>query len=499
MFLFPLTLFLSLLPAPLAAGTTTQNTTKHHSVLILGGGVAGVIAARSLAQEGIHDFLIVEAHPELGGRLHSTTFGVTGRQKTVELGANWVQGTQTGQGVTNPIWELTKKHSVQTVSNDWNNITTYDSTGQVDYLDLFDSSADGYSALTVGAGIRVDKRLADLTGRVGYSLTGWKPKDDSRAQASEYYQFDWEYAQTPEQSSWIASSWGNNFTYTPESGGFGGDNLLSVDQRGFKTFIQKEAATFLQPNQVTYNSTVTKVKYSNKGVTVTLQGGRQLTADYALVTFSLGVLQNDDVKFNPAFPDWKQEAIDSMVMATYTKIFLQFDSNFWFKTQMGLYADEERGRYPVWQSLDHVGFFPDSGIVFVTVTGDYSIRIEKLPDAQVQEEVMGVLRAMFPKVTIPDPKAFYFYRWHSDPLFRGSYSNWPPSFYSQHHDNLRASLDDRLWFSGEALSQKYFGFLHGAYYEGEAAGKDLAKCIKGGGCVENVVHPVVSACFPYEI
>ena len=56
-------------------------------------------------------------------------------------------------------------------------------------------------------GTRVNQRLVDLTSRVGYSLTGWKPKDDARAQASEYYQFDWEYAQTPEQSSWIASSW----------------------------------------------------------------------------------------------------------------------------------------------------------------------------------------------------------------------------------------------------------------------------------------------------
>ena len=35
---------------------------------------------------------------------------------------------------------------------------------------------------------------------------------------------------------------------------------------------------------------------------------------------------------------------------------------------MALYADKERGRYPVWQSLDHAEFFPGSGIVFVTVT-----------------------------------------------------------------------------------------------------------------------------------
>ena len=39
---------------------------------------------------------------------------------------------------------------------------------------------------------------------------------------------------------------------------------------------------------------------------------------------------------------------------------------------MAIYADSERGRYPVWQSLDHPNFFPGSGIVFVTVTvGDY--------------------------------------------------------------------------------------------------------------------------------
>lgn len=59
---------------------------------------------------------------------------------------------------------------------------------------------------TCRLGTRVDKQLVDSTGRVGYALTGWKPTTP-QARASEYYQFDWEYAQTPEQSSWIASSW----------------------------------------------------------------------------------------------------------------------------------------------------------------------------------------------------------------------------------------------------------------------------------------------------
>lgn len=63
---------------------------------------------------------------------------------------------------------------------------------------------------------------------------------------------------------------------------------------------------------------------------------------------------------------------------------------------------------------------------------------------------------MYPNITIPEPEAFLFYRWSSDPLYRGSYSNWPASFFQEHHDNLRATVDDRLWFSGEHCSQKYY-------------------------------------------
>lgn len=55
-----------------------------------------------------------------------------------------------------------------------------------------------------------------------------------------------------------------------------------------------------------------------------------LEADYVLCTFSVGVLQNDDVVFEPELPAWKEEAIQSMTMGTYTKIFFQFEHKFWF-------------------------------------------------------------------------------------------------------------------------------------------------------------------------
>lgn len=91
---------------------------KDASVLILGGGVAGVIAARTLHERGHDNFLIVEARDELGGRMQTKTLGTGNHSFTVEQGPNWVQGTQTGNGPANPILLLTEKHHVKTQFND---------------------------------------------------------------------------------------------------------------------------------------------------------------------------------------------------------------------------------------------------------------------------------------------------------------------------------------------------------------------------------------------
>ncbi|EMD32755.1 hypothetical protein CERSUDRAFT_108584 [Gelatoporia subvermispora B] len=471
---------------------------KDARVLILGGGVAGVIAARTLYEQGISDFIIVEAQTELGGRMKSHTFGMQGNQYTVEVGANWVQGTQIGNGTRNPIWALAKKHNLTMHPSDFfESITTYDDTGAYDFLDVLEDSVRNYQKLIASAGGRVPRRLVDMTARSGYSLLGVKPHSRHEL-AAEYFQFDWEFGATPDETSWLASSWAHNYTFEAAAGGFSDDNLLSIDPRGFSTTLRAEADSFLEPHQLRLNSTVATIAHSKRGVQVTLTDGTKLGADYALCTFSLGVLQHDDVKFQPPLPAWKQEAIQSMSMGTFTKIFMQFSKKFWFDTEMALYADYERGRYPVWQSLDHKDFLPGSGILFVTVTGDFSRRIESLPVEYVKSEVLEVLQTMFPDKLIPEPTDFYFQRWHSDPLFRGSYSNWPASFLSEHQANLRADVNERLWFAGEATSKKHFGFLHGAYFEGQSIGLALTGCIKGGGCLGLEHVDAVRNAGPYD-
>jgi polyamine oxidase len=86
------------------------------------------------------------------------------------------------------------------------------------------------------------------------------------------------------------------------------------------------------------------------------------------------------------------------------------------------------------------------------------MRVERQSDSQTQAEMMAVLRSMYGP-DIPEPEEILFKRWHSDPLFRGTYSNWGTSYPPAVFDDLRAPLEGKLWFAGEATSYEYYGFL----------------------------------------
>ncbi|KAF3353982.1 hypothetical protein VdG1_07881 [Verticillium dahliae VDG1] len=192
-----------------------------------------------------------------------------------------------------------------------------------------------------------------------------------------------------------------------------------------------------------------------KRVVVRDRDGGCVEAEYAICTFSVGVLQNDVVEFQPRLPVWKREAIEQFQMGTYTKIFMQFNESFWPQdAQFLLYADEdERGWYP-------------------------AFRAEQQTDEETKGQILTVLRKMFPDATVPEPTAFMYPRWGQEEWAFGSYSNWPVGMTLTKHQNLRANVG-RLWFAGEANSAKYYGFMHGAYYEGKDAGERVAAMVRG--------------------
>ncbi|KAI9878900.1 MAG: hypothetical protein M1830_010204 [Pleopsidium flavum] len=478
--------------------TSTCQKTK---VAILGAGTAGITAAQALSNQSVTEFVIVEYNGDIGGRVAHTTFGAKpdGTPYVVELGANWVQGLVTGNGPENPIWTLAQIYNLTNTYSNYSSIQTFNETGAVDFTSLIsDYQANAYSSLEQDAGNILKDNLQDHSVRAGLSLAGWKPKKDMQAQAVEWWSFDWEYASTPERSSEVFAVVNYNTTFYQYSG----DNNYVFDERGFNAFIKGEASTFLTANdtRLLLNTVVTNITWGDAGVTVYNKDGSCIEADYAICTFSVGVLQNDAVSFDPKLPTWKQEGIETFSMATYTKVFLQFpaDKIFWnASNQFFLYADpEERGYYPVWQSLDGPGFLEGSGILFVTVVQEQSYRVEQQTDEQTKEEVLAVLRDMFGSEKVPAPIAFMYPRWSLEPWAYGSYSNWPPGTTLEMHENLRANVG-RLYFAGEGTSSEYFGFLQGAWFEGQAAGLLIADCLAGN-CTSETKYEVLHGTTDYS-
>jgi polyamine oxidase len=394
----------------------TDKTCRKTKVAVLGAGVSGITAAQALHNASITDFVIVDRNDYIGGRVKHTTFGKSkdGTPYTVELGANWVQGLQSPGGPENPIWRLAEKYGVINTFSNYSSILTYDETGYSDYSSLLDTYGDKYSTAAADAGIILAENLQDTSFRAGISLTGWKPKKNMHAQAVEWWNWDWEAGYPPEESGFVFGVAGSNVTFDL----FSDANNYVWDQRGFNTFIIGEASEFLSQNdsRLMLETTVASIKHSNKTVTVDFEDGSCVEAEHVICTFSLGVLQNDVVDFDPPLPKWKREAIEQFQMGTYTKIFLQFNETFWDEdTQYFLYADaDERGYYPVWQSLSAPGFLEGSNIIFVTVVYEQSYQVEQQSDDKTKAEVMAVLRDMFPHKTIPDPIDFMYPRWSEE-------------------------------------------------------------------------------------
>ncbi|KAL4960083.1 uncharacterized protein BDV14DRAFT_205013 [Aspergillus stella-maris] len=93
-------------------------------------------------------------------------------------------------------------------------------------------------------------------------------------------------------------------------------------------------------------------------------------------------------------------------------------------------------------------------------------------------------------------------RWTQTEWAYGSYSNWPPATSLQSHQNLRANLGN-LFFAGEATSQEFFGYLQGAYLEGQYTSECIASCLHGSdNCTlsdDQVNYPVLTGVTPYNL
>ncbi|ERN06611.1 polyamine oxidase [Amborella trichopoda] len=464
-------------------GLSFVTATSATSVIVIGAGMSGITAAKTLSEAGIKDFLILEATNRIGGRMCKTTF----QGLNVEIGANWVEGVNGKQ--MNPIWDLAQKLKLRNFQSDYDNVTAniythhgglYPHAVATVAFDVADERSNYTTALSTSMSRNKEEDISILASQRLCNKVPTSPLD----MAIDYYTYDYEFAEPPRITSL------QNTEPLPTFANFGEDLNFVADTRGYESMVYHIAHQFLTTSKHTanisdprllLNKVVREIRYSRSGVIVKTEDGSMYRAKYAMVSVSIGVLQTNLIKFHPDLPHWKLLALYQFNMAVYTKILLKFPYKFWPTgpgTEFFIYADEKRGYYPIWQQMENN--YPGSNVLLVTVTDDESRRIEQQSDEETKAEAMEVLRNMFGK-NIPDAKAILVPRWWSNRFYKGSFSNWPIGVSRFEYDQIRAPVGN-VYFTGEHTSEHYNGYVHGAYLSGIDSAQMLVDCIKKGNC-----------------
>ncbi|XP_011406886.1 PREDICTED: polyamine oxidase-like [Amphimedon queenslandica] len=442
---------------------------KDAEVLILGAGMAGITAARTLHDSGITNIKILEANSKrIGGRMRNVSFmGVQ-----VETGAYWIhempENPQTigGPGV-NPIWTLARDPS-----KCFAEVLKGNYTGESEYMDT--NSTGNYNVVNAEPVIeeyneiffdKIFENDSDISVRDALRYEGWNP-DTLLKQLVEWDKFDYSYATTTDRSSLpLLIAEYDQYKFEGES------DFRVTDQRGYVSIVHCIAEPF--SNKIELGAVVTSIDWNDECFCADVAGQGRVCGDYGITTFSIGVLQNflENGRFNGTLSSRKIAAIENSRMGLYFPILVSFPSSFWnTETDYILRTDT---RYGYYHALEPIGRgLPGSpAMCTVPLTGDEAKRVSSLTKNEIYNEIMDVMHLWYGS-NIPNATDIEYYDWYNDEFYRGMFSNIPLNLTLEEKENL-AVPEGRLYFSGEGVIVYSTGTVHAAYCSGIDSATDI--------------------------
>jgi len=313
-------------------------------VAILGGGVAGLAAARELARAGMDDYLVLEAFDDhLGGRFWTEKEAFGEGTPTIEYGIRYVQGLQ-----RNPLFELTKNvigmrmHQVN-----YNKVEVYDENTQVlANPDIPWMEWDKAFVCAEEAGDALNQAGIDSSWQNGEVLLedecGWI-NDSPIKDVLEWFDMDFEYGDAPINVSAYAFP---EYTYMD----FRPFDMFGTDPDGFESVVTY-LTDDIDMDKVQMGSPVKSVEYlsgsecEEKGLTkgvmndgnkncvkISLEDEETIFAKFVISTIPFGVYNDNPKSLFPNAPqDW-DTVVSKFFMGNYHSTYMQFTEKFWEDT-----------------------------------------------------------------------------------------------------------------------------------------------------------------------
>ncbi|KAJ8752174.1 hypothetical protein K2173_003782 [Erythroxylum novogranatense] len=435
------------------------------TVIVIGGGISGLAAARILHDAAI-EVILLESRDRLGGRTHTDySFGCP-----VDLGASWVHGVCND----NPLAPLIRSLGLTLHLTSGDNSILYDH--DLESYMLFDMDGNQICQQLVIEVGNTFKRILKETEKVrddniddmSILQAIWIVLDrhpELRQEGLAYEVLQWYMGR---MEAWFAvdADMISLKTWDQEDILSGGHGLMV---QGYDPIIKALAKDI----DIRLNHRVTKLCNGSSEVRVWVEDGRSFTADAVILTVPLGVLKANLIQFEPKLPEWKTAAISDLGVGNENKIALQFDNVFWPNVEfLGIVAPTSFA-CGYFLNLHKATGHP---VLVYMAAGRCAYDLEMLPDESAVNMIMLQLRKMFPNAT--EPVKYIVSHWGTDPNSLGCYSYDVIGKSVDVYKKLRAPLGN-LFFGGEAVNVEYPGTVHGAYLAGLIAAHNCKSYLSG--------------------
>jgi monoamine oxidase len=415
------------------------------AVLVVGAGMAGLSAARSLTDAG-WPVRLIEARDRIGGRVYTNRdWGVP-----LEMGASWIHGT-----TENPLTELATKAGAQLVPTDyygWAKLAVDPRLPPLRY------DPETWRKFVERARGRVDG--GSLGAAVDAAANGAGLSDADRAQLGFYLttEIEDEYAADADQLS------ANTFDHGDYAGG---------DQDVVTSGYDALPRLLADGLRIELKTPVTAIVRRDNSVVVRA-GNRSFEGPAAIVTVPLGVLKSGAIAFDPPLPDGHLRAVKALGFGVLSKSFFRFNRRTWnVENAFYLFIGTEPGVWSQWFTLPSAA----GPIVLAFNPGDRGRWTESSSPADLMASALPIARRLFGDDV--SPVEVRTSNWTVDPYALGTYSFHAPGSGLDDRRRLQEPISDRLYLAGEALGVNNPSTVTGAVESGRYAAGQLMHRLSG--------------------
>jgi monoamine oxidase len=441
----------------ISAGAAAQDSIKaEYDTIVIGGGFAGVTAARETSMRGLNT-LLLEARPRLGGRTLTLDLG----DHHLDVGGTWIGWSQPHVWAEIMRYGLPIEESAAAAAN----LAVWMEQGKRvegpydDYAVLFQRATDAFFAPAREA---LPRPFDPLFAKGNEKLDAMNAVEAIEALKTTAVERDLALSLAavsahakPETSSyldqlrWFALGdfdvW-NMFDNTARYRVRGGTKTL-LDR------IHEDSNT-----DTRFSTPIASIKQNDDWVTVTSKDGENFRARSAIVAVPLNCVA--DINFEPGIANAKLRVSRARHTGSGTKLYAKIKKK-------PLFVGHGKHDMPLcflWTEYDDA----DSQVLVGFGAS------EEYLDVNDGDAVVSAIHDYLPEAEVED---VFAYNWNVDPYAKGTWCMYRPNVLTQDFEKLQQA-EGRVHFAGSDIANGWRGFIDGAIESGLSTGRQVSDRVK---------------------